>query len=99
MADECSAHRSSVGVPLNLGIDPPKRFDGILSFLEVDLLPFHDWRFFREVARRRVPFAGSVDFEAVDQRPVAATRRTVADSRSQLAPRAIAVEREAASLI
>jgi hypothetical protein len=46
VADECAAHRSWVEVPLDLGVHLLKRFDGILSFLEVDLLPFRDWRFF-----------------------------------------------------
>ena len=52
-----------LGIPLSLGTHPPKRFDGILSFLEVYLLPFRDWRFFRGLARRRVSLAGSVDVE------------------------------------
>jgi hypothetical protein len=46
MANECAAHRSSVEIPLDLGVFSPKRFDGILSFLEVDLPPFRDWHFF-----------------------------------------------------
>src|SRR5262245_49170336 len=44
--DGSASHRSWVESPLDLGVHLPKRFDGILSFLEVDLLPFRDWRFF-----------------------------------------------------
>ena len=63
LADEYSAHRSSVGIPLGLGNFPPKRFDGILSFLEVDLLPFRDWRFFREVGSPSRLLGRSADVE------------------------------------